>query len=329
MSLGVRTITSFAPISARPSDGYASLTLPVRITLRTVASLLAISFLAFAIISAMPSDPVAIAIRAWNLPVDGDIVAGLRAQWGLDRPFIERYAAWIVRFVGGDWGISFRTGEPVAAEFLRRLPLTLTIALSGLAVALVAAVPLGFLAALRPRGVVDRATRGLAILVQAVPSIWLGLILLWVLGVQLKWIRPFTRDWTGLILPIALVALHSLAVLTRVYRRDLIEVSTQPFFRTALAKGLGRPAALWRHGHAHALYALLSAFRAEASWAVGSTAAIELLFGLPGIGQFLVESIATRDYPVLQAYVMVVACWLLLLNAGIATSLLWLGPRQP
>ncbi|BCP53867.1 ABC transporter permease [Kaistia sp. 32K] len=290
--------------------------------------MLAISLLAFAIISAMPSDPVAIAIRAWNLPLDGDLVAGLRAQWGLDRPFLERYAAWVLRFVGGDWGISFRTGEPVFQEFVRRLPLTLSIAFSGLAIALVVAVPLGFLAALWPRGLVDRATRGLAVLAQAVPSIWLGLILLFVLGVQLRWIRPFTRDWTGLILPIALIALHSLAVLSRVYRRDLIEVSTQPFFRTALAKGLGRGAALWRHGHSHALYALLSAFRAEASWAVGSTAALEVLFGLPGIGQFLVESIAARDYPVLQAYVMVVALWLLLLNAAIATSLAWLAPRQ-
>jgi peptide/nickel transport system permease protein len=304
------------------------LTLPVRITLRTIASLLAISFLAFAIISAMPSDPVAIAIRAWNLPLDGEIVAGLRAQWGLDRPFLERYASWILRFFSGDWGLSFRTGEPVLEEFLRRLPLTLTIAFSGLAIALVAAVPLGFLAALRPRGLVDRATRLLAILVQAVPSIWLGLVLLWILAVQLQWIRPFSRDWSGLVLPIALIALHSLAVLTRVYRRDLIEISAQPFFRTALAKGLGRPAALWRHGHAHALYALLSAFRAEASWAVGSTAAIEVLFGLPGIGQFLVESIGARDYPVLQAYVMVVAGWLLLLNAGIAASLAWLGRRR-
>jgi ABC-type dipeptide/oligopeptide/nickel transport system permease component len=304
-------------------------TLPARITLRTIASLLAISLVAFAVISAMPSDPVTLAIRAWNLPPDGATVASLRAQWGLDRPFLERYAAWLSRFLAGDWGISFRTGEPVLAEFLQRLPLTMTIALSGLVLAPVVAVPLGFFAALHPHGFVDRVTRGLAVLVQAVPSIWLGLILLYVLGVQLRWIRPFTRDWTGLILPVALIALHSLAVLTRVYRRDLLEVTRQPFFRTALAKGLGRPAALWRHGHAHALYAMVSAFRAEASWAVGSTAALEVLFGLPGIGQFLVESIAARDYPVLQAYVMVVALWLLALNAGVAICLAWLGPRDP
>jgi len=302
--------------------------LPARITLRTVASLLAISLVAFAVISAMPSDPVAIAIRAWNLPPDGATVAGLRAQWGLDRPFLERYGAWLSRFVRGDWGISFRTGEPVLQEFQQRLPLTLTIALSGLALAPLFAIPLGFFAALHPRGLVDRATRTLAVFVQAVPSIWLGLILLYVLGVQMRWIRPFTRDWTGLVLPIGLIALHSLAVLTRVYRRDLLEIAREPFFRTALAKGLGRGAALWRHGHAHALYAMVSTFRAEASWAVGSTAALEVLFGLPGIGQFLVESIAARDYPVLQAYVMVVALWLLVLNAGVALCLAWLGPRR-
>ncbi len=304
------------------------MTLVPRIALASIASLLAISLVAFAVISAMPSDPVAIAIRAWNLPPDGATVAGLRAQWGLDRPFPERYGAWLARFLQGDWGISFRTGEPVLAEFRQRLPLTMTMALAGLALAPLLAVPLGFLAALRPRGLADRATRGLAVFVQAVPAIWLGLILLYILGVQLRWIRPFTRDWTGLVLPIALIALHALAALTRVYRRDLLEVTRQPFFRTALAKGLSRAAALWRHGHAHALYAMISAFRAEASWAVGSTAALEVLFGLPGIGQFLVESIAARDYPVLQAYVMVVAFWLLVLNAGVALCLAAMGPRS-
>jgi ABC-type dipeptide/oligopeptide/nickel transport system permease component len=292
-----------------------------------IVSLLAISLVAFVVIAAMPSDPVAIAVRTWNLPATDQTVAALRAEWGLDLPLAQRYLAWLTRFLGGNWGTSFRTGEPVFGEFVRRLPLSLLIGLSGLAVALAAVVPLGFAAALHPKGLADRATRLVAVFVQAVPSIWLGLILIWMLGVHFRLIRPFGHDAGSLVLPILLIGLHSTAVLARVYRRDLIHVTTQPFFRTALAKGNSRSAALWRHGHGHAVYALLSAFRAEAGWAIGSTAAIELLFGLPGISQFLVESIAARDYAVLQAYVMVVALWLIGMNAIVEGALRWLDPR--
>ena len=285
------------------------------------------SLAAFLVIAAMPSDPVAIAIRSWNLPATDQTVAALRAEWGLDQPLWHRYCDWLIRFIGGDWGHSFRTGEPVLAEFLRRLPLSLAIGMAALALALAMAVPFGFAAALHPRGIADRASRLLAIGAQALPSAWLGLILIWVLGVHFRLIRPFAQDAGSFALAIVLVGLHTTAVLARVYRRDMLHATTQPFFRTALAKGRSRSAALWHHAHPHALYALVSAFRAEAAWAIGSTATIEVLFGLPGISQFLVESIAARDYAVLQAYVMVVALWLLVLNGAAEAVLHHLDPR--
>ena len=297
-------------------------------SLRAAASLLAVSALAFLVVSQMPADPVEIALRVWNLPPDPETVAALRMQWGLDLPLAERYLRWLAGFVTGDWGRSFRTGEPVFTEFMRRLPLSLGLGLGGLALAAALALPLGFAAAYRPGGAVDRFSRVLAIGVQAVPAFWLGLALIWVLGVKLQLVRPFSGGASIHLLAICLIALHSTGLLARVYRRDLLEQSGQPHFRTALAKGLSRRQALLRHCHRGALYAMLSALRSEAGWAIGTTATLEVLFGLPGVSQFLVQSIGARDYSVLLAYIMVVAVWMLVMNACVKAAMLRLDPRS-
>lgn len=298
-----------------------------RFGIHALMGLLAVSLASFTVISLMPADPVAIAIRVWNLPATDETVAAMRAQWGLDQPLLSRYLGWLAGFVTGEWGRSFRTGEPVFGEFLQRLPVSLSLGLAGLALANLLAIPLGFLAAARPKGIVDRFSRALSVLVQSVPAFWLGLILLWVLGVQLRWIRPFSNEWSAIVLPVLLIALHSVAVLARVYRRDLRETAARPHFQTALAKGLSERQALWRHGHRSALYALLAAVRSEAGWVIGSTATTEILFGLPGISQFLVQSIAARDQMVLQAYVMVIAIWMLVMNGGAHLAMRLLDPR--
>lgn len=295
--------------------------------LQALAGLLAISIVAFAVLKAMPGDPVEITLRAWNAPVTPETMADLRQVWALDRPLVRQYAAWLVRFVAGDWGTSFRTGEPVFSEFAARLPLTLTIGLAGLALAVVLAVPLGFMAMRRPGGVADRLSRLLAIFGQAVPVFWLGLVLVWLLGVKLRLITPFATGLAALPLPIVVVALHALGAFSRVYRRDLASLPRMPHFRAALGKGLSRDQALWRHGHGHALYALLSAVRSQAGWVIGGTATVEVVFGLPGISQFLIQSIAVRDLFVLQAYVMVIAVWMIVMNAGLAFALHRIDPR--
>lgn len=298
-----------------------------RFGMRSALAMLALSLASFTLIALMPADPVQIAIRVWNLTATSETVAALREEWGLDRPLLLRYLHWLADFVIGDWGRSFRTGEPVFAEFSERLPVSLMLGLAGMFLAIAVAVPIGFFAAARPGGVTDRASRAFSVFVQAVPGFWLGLILLWVLGVQLRWIRPFATDATAIVLPVMLIASHSAAVFARVYRRDMMETMRQPYFRTALAKGLSRRQALWRHAHRGAFYALLSAVRSEAGWVIGSTATMEILFNLPGLSQFLVQSIAVRDQMVLQAYVMVIALWLLLMNLIVQILQRFLDPR--
>ncbi|MHC5653717.1 ABC transporter permease [Stappia sp. ICDLI1TA098] len=300
----------------------------LRLGLRAAASLLAVSALAFLVVALMPADPVEIAIRAWNLPADPATVAAMRAEWGLDQPLAQRYFSWLSGFVAGDWGRSFRTGEAIFGEFMQRLPLSLTLGISGLALASVLAVPLGLAAAMRPRGIADRFSRGLAIGVQAVPAFWLGLLLIWVLGVKLQLIRPFSGGPSIYALAIVLIAMHSIGLFARIYRRDMLEQTGQPYFRTALAKGLTHRQALWHHCHRSALYAMLSAVRSEAGWAIGTAATLEVLFGLPGISQFLVQSIGARDYSVLLAYIMTVAVWMLAMNAAVELAMRRLDSRS-
>lgn len=295
--------------------------------LQTAVGLLVVSFATFAIITLMPADPVEIAIRTWSLPATDETVAALRLEWGLDRPLAIRYLDWLSGFVQGDWGRSFRTGEPVNTEFAKRLPLSLAIGISGICLAVALALPLGFAAALKSGGMADRCSRLLSVFTQSTPVFATGLVLIWVLGVQLRWIRPFSNDGASLALAIALVALHSTGILTRVYRQGLQEATTQPWFVTARAKGLSERSALWRHAHPGALYALLAAIHSEAGWVIGSAATMEILFGLPGISQFLVQSIAMRDQMVLQAYVMVVALWMVSVDLLARLLMIRLEPR--
>ena len=295
---------------------------------RSLALMWLVSVASFAMLHAMPGDPVVITLSVQNVPVTPDTVAALRAEWGLDRPLIEQYWRWLADFLSGDWGVSFRTAQPVLEEFARRLPVSMVLGFGGLGLAVAVAIPLGFAAASRPGGGADRAARAITVLTQAVPSFWLGLVAIWLFAVELGVLRAFTGPLVErLVLPVGMVALYSLGTLTRVYRTELLAAAEAPMFQTALAKGLSRPQALWRHAHRRALFGLVASLTPEFGWVIGGTAVTEVVFGLPGISQFLVESIGVRDYLVLQAYIFVIALWMLAVSALAAVAGRVLDPR--
>ena len=299
----------------------------LRQLLGMVSSVLVISFIAFVVITAMPSDPVDIAVRAWNLSATEETVAALRQQWGLDQPFLYRYLDWLSRFVQGDWGQSFQSGLPVFNQFLERLPVSFMLGFCGLGLAVIFAIPLGFFAALKPGGAIDRFSRFLSVFVQTIPAFWSGLMLLWILGAKLHWIRPFAQDLNAILMVILLIALHSTAVLARVYRKALSDFTTEPYFKTALSKGLSMRQVFWRHGNKAALFSLFAAVHSEAGWVIGGTATMEILFNFPGISQLLVQSIEARDQMILQAYVMVVALWMVAISIVVKVTQHLLDPR--
>ena len=308
-------------------DGAHGLSLVGRL-IRSAVLIWAISVAAFALLYAVPGDPVIITLSVQNLPVTPETVAAMRAEWGLDRPLAEQYVRWLAGFLSGDWGVSFRTAQPILEEFARRLPVSMALGFGGLALAMSVAVPLGFAAACRPSGLADRVARAITVLTQAVPSFWLGLVAIWLFAVEFGVLQAFTGPLgERLVLPILIIGLYSLGSLTRVYRTELLAAAEAPMFRTARAKGLSRASALWRHCHRRSLFGLVAALTPEFGWVIGGTAVTEVVFGLPGISQFLVESIGARDYFVLQAYIFVIAVWMLVVFAAAGLAGRLLDPR--
>jgi peptide/nickel transport system permease protein len=296
--------------------------------IRAMAMMVAASILAFALLRSMPADPADVALAGWGQPLTLEARNALHTRWGIDRPLIEQYMLWTGRFVIGDWGKSFRTERPIFDEFVQRLPVSFSIGMGGLALACVLAIPLGFASAARPGGAADLATRALAIGGQSVPAFWVGLVLIWVLAVKLHWIRPFTGGVLHqMLLPTLLVATYSIGSLARVYRNELLACRSAPFFQTALAKGLTQRQALRRHGHRHAVYAMVVALTPEFGWVIGGTAVTEVVFGVPGVSQYLVDSIAARDFLVLQAYIMAMAVWMVLIHLLALAALRRIDPR--
>jgi peptide/nickel transport system permease protein len=279
---------------------------------RAAIHLLAASALAFFIVRAMPGDPAALLLLAQGQAADPATVAALHAQWGLDRSLPGQYAAWLGDFLAGDWRTSFRTGRPIFEEFAARLPVTLTVGFGAFALALGIAGPLAEAAAARPHGWQDRVLDAATLGAQAVPGFWLGCLLIWVFAVELRAIALFEAGPQRYVLPIAVVALAVLGPLAQVYRAGLREVARSDYVRAALARGAPRARVVAQQGRRYAALGLLSTAAAEAGTVVGGTAVVETVFGLPGIGQFVVDSIAVRDFFVLQAFFMVAVAWMLL-----------------
>ncbi len=259
-----------------------------------------------------PADPVEMFLSNANTRVDDAVLAAYRADWGLDRPAVVQFLQWLDGFVTLDWGRSFETGAPVLDDFARRAPWSLAIGVGGLATAVMLGFALGFAAARRPGGALDVASRAMALAAQALPAFAVAIVILWVFAAEFKLIRPYSGGAAErLLLPIGLVAFFSVGAVARVARAAFGEVRTAPYFQTALAKGLSPSAALWRHGRRHAGLTVLAAIAPELVWIVGGTAVAEIVFGAPGLSERLVEAVSARDYPVLQAYVALVALWIL------------------
>ncbi|XWN30317.1 MAG: ABC transporter permease [Devosia sp.] len=287
------------------------------IAVATVAGRVTIAWLvivvaAFVLIRSLPGDPIAMLLDRGNVAADAAVVADLKAAWGLDRPLGTQLGDWLQGFVTFDWGRSIVSGEPVIEEVARRLPWSMAIGLGGLALAVVLGGALGFFAALTPSGLADRMTRVLAVGAQAVPAFAVGFILLWLFAVELKWIKPFSGGVVErLILPVFLVALFSLGSVARVARVAFREVVEAPWFTTALAKGLSERRALWHHGNRHAGLTLLAAFAPELGWVIGGTVMAEVVFGVPGLSDYLVDAVRHRDYGVIQACVAAIGLWII------------------
>jgi ABC-type dipeptide/oligopeptide/nickel transport system permease component len=235
-------------------------------------------------------------------------IAIITRNYGLDRPLVVQFFDWAGHAAEGDLGRSFLYHVPVSELIRDRLPITLTLGLIGFSIALLVGLPLGILAAVREGTVVDRGIMLVALLGQAMPGFWFGLILIILLGLELQWLPISGVDsWQGYIMPGIVLAFSAIPALMRLTRSGMIDALAADYIRTARAKGLSRSTIILKHALRNAAMPVVSIAAVQLGFMLGGSVVIESVFALPGIGYLAWESIIKNDFPVVQAVVLFLA----------------------
>jgi peptide/nickel transport system permease protein len=299
-----------------------------RRTVSFILTLLVVSAVVFAVMNILPGDP---ALTILGLDATEDALAALRAELGLDEPVLSRYAQWVWNTLRGDFGTSHSFRVPVSDLVAERLPMTISLAISGMVLTVILALALGIGAAANHRKAGDWGVMFLSQLGIAVPAFWLSILLVLLFAVKLRWLPPggfpgWSDPWgamRALILPTVALALVQSAVLARVTRSSALEVMRLDYIRTARAMGFSRQRVLWRHVLPNALIPIVTIVGLQFAALVTGTIVIENVFYLPGLGRLIFQSIANRDLPTVQALVMLFAA--IVVTANFIVDLLYLA----
>jgi peptide/nickel transport system permease protein len=242
-------------------------------------------------------------------------VAIIRKAYGLDRPQIVQFFDWARSVASGDLGRSYLYHTPVADLIANRLPVTLTLGLVGLCIALATAIPLGIVAAMREGSLVDRGIMLIAVIGQAMPSFWLGLLLIIWLGLKLQWLPISGVDeWDGYVLPGIVLAFSAIPALMRLTRSGMVDALASDYVRTARAKGLSRASIVLKHALRNAAMPVVAVAAVQLGFMLGGSIVIEAVFSLHGVGYLGWESISKNDFPVVQAVVLFLAALFIMLT---------------
>jgi len=290
-----------------------------------VPVLLAVSVLVFLMSHLTPGDPATIMLGENASAAD---VVRLRHELGLDRPLAVQYGRYIAGVIRGDLGRSIRSGRPVALEIWDRFPPTLQLTLAAMAIAAVAGVLLGALAATSRTAAADAFLMSTSLLGISMPSFWLGLLLILLFGLVLHWF-PIAGggDWRALVLPAVTLGAQATAVLARLTRASLLEVLPSDFVRTARAKGVAGTRVLFRHALRNALIPVVTVMGLQFGALLGGAVIVESVFARSGLGRFAVAAVQSRDFPVIQGIVLFAAAVYALVNLSVDVAYLALDPR--
>jgi len=298
----------------------------IRRLLVTLPVLLGITLLVFSILHVIPGNPAQILLFG-SSPTPQQI-SNLDHQLGLNGSFFAQYWHYLVQLVHGNLGYSYSSQQTVAAEVGSQLPYTINLSLAALAVALGVGVPLGIIAGIRPGGVVDKVATGVAVLGVAIPYFWLAILLVLVFAVKLRWLPALgTGSADALILPAVALGWGFAAIIARLLRNNIIEVYERPFMLVARAKGFSEWQLLWRHAMRNAVASTVTIVGLQIGYLLAGAVAIEVIFGRPGIGSFLVARIQEKDVPSIQGVVLLVAVAYLVVNLLVDITHGLLDPR--
>ncbi len=302
------------------------LTFVGRRLLAALPVLIGVTFLVFAMLRLIPGDPAQILLFG-SSPTPAR-VAELRTTLGLDRPFFLQYALYLGRVVTGDLGYSYVSNASVGSEILQRVPYTLNLTGFAMLVALLVGIPTGMAAGLRPGSAVDRLATGASVLGLAVPSFWLAQLLVLLFAVKLGLLPALgVGGSVALVLPALSLGLGFAAIITRMLRSSLIEVYQQPYMLVARAKGLSSWRMLTRHALRNAASSVVTIVGLQIGNLIAGAIAIEVIFGRPGLGSYLVARIQQKDIPSIQGIVLFVAIVYLLVNLLVDLTHATLDPR--
>jgi peptide/nickel transport system permease protein len=302
--------------------------------LQTLLVLLIVSAASFAFLKLAPGDPVGIMLGADYSKVSYD---QLSHELGLDLPVLTQYGRWLTDFVQGDWGTSYITNQDIfELAVMQALPVTLTLAVLSLLVALVIGIPTGVMAALYRNSWVDVAATSLAIGGNAFPSFYLGIILIWVFGVGLGWfptlgfVAPWENLWTGLwhlTLPAITLGAWYVGLIARITRSSLLEVLGQPYIMAAKARGEPAWRVVWVHGMRNVLMPLVTVIGLQLGGMLRGAVMTEVVFALPGLGMMITTAVLNREYIVVQAGIMLTGLLFVAVNLAVDQTYQFLDPR--
>jgi peptide/nickel transport system permease protein len=301
-----------------------------------IPTLLGVAALVFLLLRVLPGDIVELKYAGSGTFAPRQVIEVERKQLGLDKPLWRQFVSWMWGIVRFDFGTSMWTGRPIAHEVAIRLELSLELALMATFVAVLISIPLGTLAALKQDTWVDYFVRVFSIAGLAIPSFWLGILIILVFIIFFKWLPPltFTSFWvdpkanlTQLLWPALAVGYRYSAVATRMTRSAVLEVLHEDYIRTARAKGLWEKVVLTRHALKNALLPVITVLGLEFAFLVGGLVVTEQVFNLNGIGKLFVEAISQRDYTMVQSLVLLTSFVFIFVNFIVDLVNAWLDPR--
>ena len=288
--------------------------------------ILGISFILFAILEMMPGNPAQIILgdRA-----DPAAVAALEEEMGLNDPFLTRYFRYVSDALHGDFGLSYRTRVPVFDEILARLPVTLILAIGGILLTVIIGIPIGILSAVKQYSLLDNVSMLLALIFNSMPGFWLGMILMLTFALGLG-ILPATGNVDGIrsyILPWIAVSAGMLAALIRMTRSSMLEVIRQDYINVARAKGANDKRVIWRHALRNALLPIVTIIGMDFASLLGGTLITEQLFALPGLGTLIINSVRSKDIPLVMASILFISLTSGIINLIVDVLYMYIDPR--
>jgi peptide/nickel transport system permease protein len=293
--------------------------------LATIPVLIGISLLLFFMLRMLPGDPAQVLAGQMATPEE---IQNIRHQLGLDRPIYEQYFIYLDRLVHFDLGRSARTQNPVREEIMARLPNTILLAVVAMSLACLFGIPAGIISAVRPYSWIDYAVTMTSLFGISMPVFWLGLMLVVVFSIILKWLPAGgIGGWQYVVLPSITLASFVVAFIARMTRSTMLETLSQDFTTTARSKGLPEKVVVVKHALRNALIPIITVIGLQFGMLLGGAILTETVFAWPGIGRLIVDSILARDYPMIQGVILVFALLYILVNLAVDLLYAVVDPR--